>query len=231
MSKPEIRAILFDAAGTLIHLRESVGESYSRVAKSHGIKLDPGITDSSFQSIWRAMPPLGSQDGTSGERSEKAWWRTLVDLVLDEQNVPSGTIRDGYFEDLFQSYASPTAWRPYPETPDVLDAITRRGLRLAVLSNFDSRLIPVLDGLGLSSRFDEIFFSGKIGHAKPSPEIFGHAVAALRLRPDECLHVGDDPDCDWAGARAAGLQAFELDRSKHDLSSLLELPNLPDFSN
>ncbi|AOI75189.1 HAD family hydrolase [Burkholderia sp. NRF60-BP8] len=45
------------------------------------------------------------------------------------------------------------------------------------------------------------------GFAKPAPEIFHAAAAALDVRPAELLHVGDDFHLDIVGALNAGLQA------------------------
>ena len=230
MNLPIIRAIFFDAAGTLIHLRESVGTGYARVARRHGFLLYPAQTDEAFRRIWKSMPPMGSPLGASEDRSEKSWWRWLVEQLLDEVAPCGCDDRDAFFEDLFAEYAKPDLWRVFPEVNEVLDALSDSGQRLFVLSNFDARLLPVLEGLGLSRYFENIFYSGEIGHAKPSPEIFQHALDQIDLPAATCLHVGDDPVADWRGARAADIEALELDRSKRDLRALFDLPNLPDFS-
>jgi FMN phosphatase YigB (HAD superfamily) len=44
----------------------------------------------------------------------------------------------------------------------------------------------------------------------------------VRLRPNEVLHVGDDPERDWKGASAAGLSIFKLDRKRNSLRDLLK---------
>ena len=226
-----IRAVLFDAAGTLIRLRETVGASYAKIALRHGMELDPGATDAAFRQVWKAMPPMGSPPDPHGDRCEKSWWRRIVENVLDRLGADeSSASREAYFEDLFDSYARPEMWQAYPETQATLEPLRASGLRLFVLSNFDARLLRVLAGLGLDHYFETIFYSGAIGHAKPSREIFDHAVAEIGLGRHECLHVGDDPEADWAGARRAGLQAFELDRRRHDLRAVLEHPELPVFS-
>jgi FMN phosphatase YigB (HAD superfamily) len=41
------------------------------------------------------------------------------------------------------------------------------------------------------------------------------------LKPNEVLHVGDDPQRDWEAARTAGLSIFRLDRPKNSLRDLL----------
>ena len=194
------------------------------------MELDPSTTDVAFRQAWKTMPPIGTSLEPGGPHSEKDWWRALVYQVLDQLPSLPSIDRGAYFEDLFASYADPAAWVVFPEIPAVLDSLKNQGLPLFVLSNFDARLLPVLDGLGLSPYFEKIFYSEAIGHAKPSPESFAYALRQIGLPADECLHVGDDPSADWLGARRAGLRVFELDRSTQDLHALLEGPGVPDFS-
>lgn len=232
MPPATIQATVFDAAGTLIHLRDPVGVGYSRVARRHGFDLDAEAAEIAFRRAWKSMPRFGTTDSGrgGGDHAEKAWWRELVFQVLEiaAPDPPAGS--EAYFEDLFVEYSKPELWRPFPEVVTTLENLSSRRLRLFVLSNFDSRLLPVLEGHGLLPYFEEIFYSGAIGHAKPSLEAFDHAMSRIGLPASSCLHVGDDPLADWQGARSAGLQVFELDREQVDLSNLLELPNLPDFS-
>ena len=43
------------------------------------------------------------------------------------------------------------------------------------------------------------------GRKKPSAEPFKKAMAALHVKPGECLMVGDWPEKDMIGAKAAGM--------------------------
>jgi FMN phosphatase YigB (HAD superfamily) len=43
------------------------------------------------------------------------------------------------------------------------------------------------------------------------------------LRPDEVVHVGDDPERDWKAAARVGLLVFHLDRPRNSLRELLDL--------
>ena len=95
--------------------------------------------------------------------------------------------------------------------------------RLAIVSNFDGRLRVILERLGISKYFGHIFVSSEIGADKPDPEIFRRALKFLNLRPENVLHVGDDPERDWRAAAAAGLSIFKLDRNKNSLRDLLAL--------
>ncbi|GIW56700.1 MAG: hypothetical protein KatS3mg082_3104 [Nitrospiraceae bacterium] len=57
-SWPSVRAVTFDAAGTLIEPRERVGETYARVARRHGIEVDPVLAEHRFFEVYRAAAPL-----------------------------------------------------------------------------------------------------------------------------------------------------------------------------
>ena len=119
---------------------------------------------------------------------------------------------DPYFDRLYAHYASAPAWRVFPEVPGVLAALRGRGLRLAVVSNFDSRLPPLLEALGIAPFFDAVVCSGAVGAAKPDGAIFAHALTALGVEAHEALHIGDSRVNDYDGARAAGIEALLVDR-------------------
>ena len=66
------------------------------------------------------------------------------------------------------------------------------GLRLAIVSNFDTRLRPILKGLGVDELFNSIVISAEVGVEKPNPLIFEVACQQLGVLPEEAVHVGDD---------------------------------------
>ena len=79
----------------------------------------------------------------------------------------------------------------------------------------------ILEHLGVSKFFKNVFLSSELGADKPDPEIFRRALNVIQLQPNEVLHVGDDPERDWKAAAAAGLSIFQLDRKKNSLRDLL----------
>ncbi len=92
----------------------------------------------------------------------------------------------------------------------MLARLRRRGLRLAVISNWDLRLRPVLERLRLLRYFDVVVISQEVGFAKPDPAIFERASDLLEVPPEQILHVGDELPADVRGARAAGFQVLAL---------------------
>jgi putative hydrolase of the HAD superfamily len=216
------RAIFFDAVGTLFYLTKSVVDHYALVASEVGLKLDPAAFDRAFFSAWKQMPARSAIDGPR-ENDDKDWWRELVDLVLDRVAPGLDEIdRDNFFEVAYEHFAEAGVWELYPEVVDVLEKLRPR-FRLAVISNFDGRLRMILEQLGVSKFFSQVFISSEIGADKPDPLIYRRAAKFLGIESEEAVHVGDDPERDWKGATAAGLSIFQLDRQKNSLRDLLKM--------
>lgn len=216
------KAIFFDAAGTLIYLPRPVGEHYREVALGFGVALEADALDQAFRQAWSAEPPRPSQDSPRDD-DDKGWWRVLVDDVLRRVLSPEQAETfdsAGFFEAAYAHFAKPGIWKAYPEVSEVLAILRKRGMPLGLISNFDRRLYAVLDDLDLRRFFDAVVISSEVGADKPDPRIFEHALRALRVRPDEAMHVGDDPKRDW-GAEAIGLRVFRLERPRQTLRDLL----------
>jgi putative hydrolase of the HAD superfamily len=217
-----LKAIFFDAVGTLFYLTKRVGDHYAIVGEEIGLKLDADKLDRAFVSAWNQMPQRPPIDGPR-ENDDKDWWRTLVDLVLDQTAPSLNEIdRDNFFEVAYEHFAEAGVWELYPEVIDVLEKLAPQ-FQLAVVSNFDGRLRFILEHLGISKFFRHVFISSELGADKPDPEIFRHALKFIRLEPNQVLHAGDDAERDWKGATTAGLSIFQLDRQKNSLRDLVKL--------
>jgi putative hydrolase of the HAD superfamily len=215
-----IKAIFFDAVGTLFYLTRTVGDHYAAVGTEIGLKLDADELDRAFVSAWNHMPKRTAIDGPR-ENDDKDWWRELVGLVLDQVAPSLGEFdRDNFFESAYEHFAEPGMWEFYPEVPGVLEQLQPR-FQLAVISNFDGRLRFILEHLGIAKFFTHIVISSEIGADKPDPEIYRRALKLIDLKPNEVLHVGDDPKRDWEAACKAGLSIFRLDRPKNSLRDLV----------
>ena len=94
----------------------------------------------------------------------------------------------------------------------LLDALRRRGLRLALVSNTASPewlLRPVLERQGLVERVDAVVLSSEVGKRKPHPAIFERALEELGVRAPEALFVGDRLQADVAGASLVGMRTVQ----------------------
>ena len=216
-----LKAIFFDAVGTLFRLTKTVGDHYAYVGREVGLDLNPQNLERAFHTAWEKMPQRAAIDGPR-ENDDKGWWRELVDLVL-EQVAPalSEFDRDNFFEIAYEHFAEAGVWELYPDVPGILEQLQPR-FQLAVLSSFDGRLRFILQHLGISRFFTHIFLSSEIGADKPDLEIYRRALRLIDLKPNEVLHVGDDPERDWKAATAAGLSIFQLNRPKNSLRDLVK---------
>jgi putative hydrolase of the HAD superfamily len=222
-----IRAVTLDAAGTLFAPREPVGTTYARLAREAGIAVDAAEVERRFRRALGAAPPLAFPDAAGEEvmGRERAWWRDVVRASLGAgADHPAF---EGCFEALYRHYADGRAWAVFPDVVPALWALRGRGLRLAVVSNFDGRLPGLLAELELSSLFDAVVWSTAAGAAKPAAAIFRHAAQALAVPIAATCHVGDDLDADVRGARAAGAEAIALHRSRAIADGIATLTELP----
>lgn len=209
-----IKAVFFDAAGTLIKPARSVGESYAAIAAKHGKEVSSTNITERFRTCFDAAPRLAFPGATEDTVAalERDWWKSLVAQVFEPW---SPFVRfEEYFAELFAYFASPNAWTLYPEVLETLTSLNERGLILDVISNFDSRLVRILDGLDAGEQFENIFVSSRVGYAKPDRRIFNAALSYHGLAPAQALHVGDSEINDLSGANQAGLKGILVERGK-----------------
>ena len=215
----EVKVIFFDAVGTLIHLPRGVGFHYAEVARRLGWNVEADSLGAAFRAVWKGMPRRASERKPRAD-DDRGWWRELVLRVLRRHELPPGFDQERYFDAVYREFTQPGVWSLFPEAIEALDELAAHH-RLAILSNFDTRLRTVLAQLGILARFTGIVISSEVGADKPDPWIFQHALNQAGVSADEALLVGDDPECDVAGARRAGWHAFHLDRPRTTLRDLV----------
>ncbi|MBI1841559.1 MAG: HAD-IA family hydrolase [Verrucomicrobia bacterium] len=198
-----VRALSFDAGGTLIAPWPSVGQVYADAAAANGFPgLPAPIIEEGFRRAWRSRAGF--------DYSLNAW----RELVLETfSGLCARDVVHGFFPDLYRQFARPEHWRVLPGASSLLSELRSRGFLLAVTSNWDERLRPLLGALGLADRFAVITISMEAGWQKPDRRIFLKTCSDLGVLPDETLHVGDSPGEDVEGAKAAGLKSALFDPS------------------
>ncbi len=232
VSPPEpgvIRGVLFDAGLTLVHPNPPVEQVYARELAADGARFSPEELAVALTQTWEEVQAEGKPDRYSGVRGEGAFWGAFVSRV--RARLDGGEISPGCFERLAAHFRETSSWAVYPDVEETLDDLSRRGLPLGIVSNWDSSLPSLLDALALSPRFRAVVVSAIEETGKPDSEIFLRACSRIGLEPRECLHVGDSRREDFDGARSAGLHAVLLDRTgrhrdlppESRIASLLEL--------
>jgi len=106
-------------------------------------------------------------------------------------------------EEYFFGWTSKT--RPYDGIPELLDALTSRGIRMAVLSNKPHEYTYPMVGELLSRWSFEVVAGESLEFPKkPDPTGARRILSLMNIKPDECLYIGDS-GVDMQTATAAGL--------------------------
>ena len=208
MIPANVRAIFFDAVGTLIHPDPAAAVVYWQVGRQHGSNYDLDQIARRFRAAFQKEEAVdrAARWQTSEDR-ERRRWRNIVAQVLDDVNDP-----EACFAELYEHFSQPKAWRLEAEAATVLQELARQGYLLGMASNFDRRLRCVIAGLAGLSPLQHLVISSEVGWRKPAARFFTALFAATGLAAEQILHVGDDPEYDYQGAIDAGLQALLLDR-------------------
>ena len=213
------KAVFLDAAGTLFQSTRPVAVSYAELAQRYGKSVSSEEVSVRFRHCFATAPPMAfpSSDGQRLEALERAWWHDVVRRIFE----PTGSfpLLEDYFDELFAYFARSDSWVLYDDAQATLDTLKRRGLILVMISNFDSRVLKIIRGLGVADYFDSVFISSSAGFAKPEAGIFHLALERHGITPDEAIHVGDSPETDVEGALRAGVRPVLLDRdgnTRHD---------------
>jgi putative hydrolase of the HAD superfamily len=214
-----MRVVTFDAAGTLIRLVRPPGAIYAEVAQLFGFSLDPDRVQKAFRSTWGTFAPPTEFAGPVPD-DDREWWRGLVVRTMEAAGYRIEPF-DDYFKTVYQFFARPGVWELWPDVPLVMTELTRLKIRLGVISNFDRRLYEIFAHLGIRETFEHVIISSEIGVRKPAARIFKEAAQRFDVNVSEILHVGDEFESDFAGARAAGLDALLVDHKESKLPRIL----------
>lgn len=140
---------------------------------------------------------------------ERHWWEGLVKQTFGD--LAHGPRFNEFFHALYDLFGTAAPWKLEPGCEELLRELNGRGFRLAVISNFDSRLPAILSALGILGGLERVFVSSILGIAKPDPRIFQFALKEMKAGAGECIHVGDNPRDDLLGATGAGIEAVLYD--------------------
>ena len=207
MSLTEIRTIVFDMVGTLIHPEPPAARVYAEVGARCGSRLSVEAIAGRFAAAFQREEEADrTADWRTSEERERQRWRTIVGRVLDDVTDP-----EACFEELFEHFSRPEAWRLDAEVPGLLEQLARRGYALGLASNYDSRLRRVLAGLPVLRLITHQVISSEVGWRKPAARFFVALGRVVGLPLNQILYIGDSWVNDYEGARAAGLSALLLD--------------------
>ena len=189
-------AVTIDAYGTLVTLLDPLPPLRDALRR-HGVERDLSQVAKGFRA------EMDYYVERSHEGRDEA---TLALLRRDCAGVflrcVGAEIDPGEFVDAF---IASLRFAPVDGAAEACRALAARGLRLAVVSNWDVGLHGHLARLELEGLFDAVVTSAEAGAPKPDPAVFLLALERLGVPPRHAAHVGDS-QADEEGARAAGVR-------------------------
>ncbi len=137
------------------------------------------------------------------ERREAELVAPSFDMTVDACAERLGHLRDAMPDALTKGV------RPFPGVAGALEAAVARGLKLAVLSDYEPD--AKLENLGLSHLpWAAKIGADRIGVLKPDKRAFEAVAEALDVPLGAIVHVGDREDVDVEGALSAGCRAWRV---------------------
>lgn len=116
-----------------------------------------------------------------------------------------------------------TRIEPREDLLRLVDSLRNAGIRVGLATNQQSvRAAYMIDALRYGERFDDLFFSCHLGHAKPGPGYFRAVLSSLDCPGSEVLFV-DDHARNVAAARESGFNAeiYDLSTGVEGMRTLL----------
>ncbi len=203
MSEPRrdrpFRAVVLDRDGVLTHfdlpmLRE----------------LLSGLVPLPLEGLAERWERWCERGGPRTASEEEAFWAGFWDHVCDELALSSDV------RERLHAFDYTRTVRAFPEVRGSLLAARARGLQIGVLSNFPLvSLGASLEAAGLADLVDVARSAPMLGAAKPHPASYLGVTNALGVEPEDCIFFDDEVEC-VDGARALGIQAFRVDRTRDD---------------
>ncbi|EAW33395.1 HAD family hydrolase [Lyngbya sp. PCC 8106] len=228
--KPQV--IFLDAVGTLFGVRDSVGAVYAKLANQFGVIAEPNSLNQAFFQKFATSPIMAFPEKSLEEipQLEFEWWE-LIAINTFKQVGLFKEFEDfsEFFKVLYAYFETDEPWFVYPDVQPMLKQWQNQGIELGVLSNFDSRLYPVLEALNLAEYFNSVTISTHVGAAKPDPKIFTIALQKHQCSPEKVVHIGDSFKADYQGAKAAGIRGILIDRNEQEKSDLIKCTSLKEL--
>lgn len=185
--------MLFDALGTLLTFEPPAPHLRAALRERTGVDI-------------------GEAAAKAAIRAEIAYYRAHLDDGSDPESLYDLRVRCA--EAMALPFDAPVVldallaslrFHAYEDAAPTLRALRAAGLRSVVVSNWDWSLHERLAETGLAELVDGAIASAEIGSAKPDRAIFAAALELAGTAPGQTWHVGDTPEADVAGARAAGI--------------------------
>ncbi|MHB1323233.1 MAG: HAD family hydrolase [Coriobacteriia bacterium] len=212
MKPAGLRAVFFDVGNTLLYAEPSVSEVCRQVLAEWGHVHDLHAIDSLMPLVDAYYEERYAEDDAfwADEERTSSVWVGMYSLLCRKLGIEAEAVEIAHR--VYDEFGRSDRWAVYADVKPAFERLRAAGLYTGIISNWDSRLVGLLHGLGLGDVLDVIVSSADVGLHKPDPRIFELACARLGVAPEQSAHVGDHHYADILGARAVGMQAVLMDR-------------------
>lgn len=189
-----IKAVLFDLDNTLIDfmkMKREASQAAIEAMLAAGVKLNK---EEATQTLYQ----LYDQHGIEHQQIFQEFL-LKTQKTIDYKILAAGIVAYRKTKSVFAE--------AYPGVMNTLLKLKQKGLKLAIVS--DAPILQAwtrLTEMRIQDFFDAVITFDDTGERKPSVQPFKKAIEQLQVKPEEVLHVGDWPERDITGAKAAGIK-------------------------
>jgi putative hydrolase of the HAD superfamily len=203
-----LRAVLFDLGDTLVRLDPFPSDMEARLASRLRETCPVGAARcEEIATVLAHDITTATRTASLEAHRDEVRIAAHVAAVLAADGIAADvaiaeTIADVYGE------ADVSRIHAVPGRAELLESLRGEGLRLAIVSNTNTRgaiLTRMLQDFGLWELFDAVVYSSEVGVRKPHVEIYQAALGGLGVAPGEAVFVGDRLREDVLGPARAGI--------------------------
>jgi len=193
-----IRAFVFDAYGTLFDVHAAIARH----------RAAAGPDADRFSEIWRTKQ-LEYAWLLSAARHYVDFW-TLTERALDYAFARVPSVNRALRPALLDAYFKLDA---FPDARTALKALQAKGLKTAILSNGNPRMLDgAVNGASLGGELDGVFSVDAIRLYKPRAEVYALVTDAFKFKPTDVAFVSSNR-WDVMGATAFGFRCVWVNRA------------------
>jgi putative hydrolase of the HAD superfamily len=189
----KIKAVIFDLFGTLIDSFNA--QEYRQVLSEMASSLS--IPENSFYELWsgsfnqRALGVFKTLEESFNFISRK------LNKPIDENGIEKAIrIRKDYIKRTLV---------PRQDAIDTLKQLIRLGLKIGLISDCTFEVPQIWNTTMLSQHFNSVIFSCSVGKKKPDPKIYHLMCKKLKVKPKNCVYIGDGSSQELSGALQVGM--------------------------
>ena len=195
-----VKAVVFDAYGTLISTGTGSVDAARKILDLHGLATPA----KDFYADWKRHH-RAHMDGLTQFVPEETIFRWDLERLYEQYGLPGNAAEDVHL--MLDTLGNRTA---FPESREVVERL-KRSVTVCIGSTTDTEpLMRDLERAGIT--VDHIFTSEGLQVYKPQKAFYETILAELSLPPEEVLFVGDSHTDDVFGPARAGMKTCWVNR-------------------